>query len=75
MYLSWEFVIRAGPESGVRVSLRSQRQIFITLTHLQDKDQTLRIYPGAKSYKAWVKDSPLVLALMSQLKAPKTSIA
>lgn len=53
MYLSWEFVIRAGPESGIR-----------------DKEQTLRIHPSATTYKDWVKNSPLVLNLMSQLKAP-----
>ncbi|EIM83982.1 NmrA family protein [Stereum hirsutum FP-91666 SS1] len=52
MYLSWEYVKRAGPESGVR-----------------DKKQTLTIYPQAKSYREWVKDSPLVRDLVQKLKA------
>ncbi|KII85253.1 hypothetical protein PLICRDRAFT_94827 [Plicaturopsis crispa FD-325 SS-3] len=51
MYLSWEYVIRAGPDSGVR-----------------DKEQTLSIYPGALTYKQWVKDSPLVKNLVKKLK-------
>lgn len=74
MYLSWEYVKRAGPESGVRVS----RIVYDSLypytqeTHLpllQDKKQTLTIYPQAKSYREWVKDSPLVRDLVQKLKA------
>ncbi|KAI0315406.1 NmrA family protein [Amylostereum chailletii] len=51
MYLSWEYVKRAGPESGIR----SQKQ-------------TLSIYPRAKTYKQWVKDSSLVKDLVIKLK-------
>ncbi|KAI0368226.1 NmrA family protein [Pilatotrama ljubarskyi] len=56
MYLSWEFVRRAGPASGVR-----------------DKQQTLSIYPEAKTYREWVKDSPLVKEYVQKLKADKKS--
>ncbi|KAI0653485.1 NmrA family protein [Cubamyces menziesii] len=52
MYLSWEYVCRAGPESGVR-----------------DQKQTLSIYPQAKTYREWVKDSPLVKECVQRLKA------
>ncbi|KAF9453260.1 NmrA family protein [Macrolepiota fuliginosa MF-IS2] len=52
MYLSWEYVIRAGPDSGVR-----------------DKEQSLSIYPQAKTYKEWLKDSELVKNLVAKLKA------
>ncbi|KAF5357819.1 hypothetical protein D9756_001677 [Leucocoprinus leucothites] len=58
MYLSWEYVARAGPDSGVR-----------------DKDQTLSIYPHAKSYREWLKDSELVKNLVSKLKAEATAKA
>ncbi|KAI0641584.1 NmrA family protein [Trametes meyenii] len=54
MYLSWEYVIRAGPDSGVR-----------------DQKQTLSIYPQAKTYREWVKDSPLVKDYVKKLKAEK----
>ncbi|KAI0352475.1 NmrA family protein [Trametes cingulata] len=56
MYLSWEFVKRAGPDSGVR-----------------DQKQTLSIYPQAKTYREWVKDSPLVKDYVKKLKAQKQS--
>ncbi|KAF9056758.1 NmrA family protein [Rhodocollybia butyracea] len=52
MYLSWEYVIRAGPESGVR-----------------DKDQTLSIYPQAKTYREWLKGSKIMADLVHKLKA------
>jgi uncharacterized protein YbjT (DUF2867 family) len=51
MYLSWEYVLRSGPETGVR-----------------DKDQTLSIYPQAKSYREWLKDSTLVEETIARLK-------
>ncbi|KAI9057818.1 NmrA family protein [Trametes sanguinea] len=50
MYLSWDFVRRAGPESGYR-------------------KQTLSIYPQAKTYRQWLKDSPLVKQRVQELKA------
>ncbi|CDO72581.1 hypothetical protein BN946_scf184983.g64 [Trametes cinnabarina] len=50
MYLSWEFVKRAGPESGYR-------------------QQTLSIYPQAKTYRQWLKDSPIVKERVQRLKA------
>ncbi|KAI0759300.1 NmrA family protein [Trametes elegans] len=56
MYLSWEYVKRSGPDSGVR-----------------SKEQTLSIYPQAKTYREWVKDSPLVKNLVQKLKAEKKS--
>ncbi|KAI0665738.1 NmrA family protein [Trametes maxima] len=56
MYLSWEYVIRAGPDSGVR-----------------DQKQTLSIYPQAKTYRDWVKDSPLVKDYVKKLKAEKAA--
>ncbi|KAL7277945.1 hypothetical protein ACG7TL_007893 [Trametes sanguinea] len=52
MYLSWEFVRRAGPESGYR-----------------DQKQTLSIHPQAKTYRQWLKDSPLVKKRVQELKA------
>ncbi|KAF7778824.1 hypothetical protein Agabi119p4_3169 [Agaricus bisporus var. burnettii] len=52
MYLSWEYVIRAGPNSGVR-----------------DKEQTFSIYPQAKTYQQWLKDSEVVRGLVAKLKA------
>lgn len=36
---------------------------------LQDKKQTLTIYPQAKTYREWVKDSSLVRDLVQKLKA------
>ncbi|KAF5324527.1 hypothetical protein D9611_004570 [Ephemerocybe angulata] len=54
MYLSWEFVGRAGPDSGYR-----------------NKEQTLSINPTAKTYREWVKDSPLVKDLVAKLKPGK----
>ncbi|KAI8976318.1 NmrA family protein [Trametes punicea] len=52
MYLSWDFVRRAGPETGIR-----------------DQVQTLSIYPQAKTYREWLKESALVKERMQQLKA------
>ncbi|KAE9409156.1 NmrA family protein [Gymnopus androsaceus JB14] len=56
MYLSWEYVIRAGPESGVR-----------------SKEQTLSIYPQAKTYREWLKDSKIVSELVHRLKTEATA--
>lgn len=36
---------------------------------MQDKEQTLSIYPQAKSYKEWLKDSKLVKDQIARLKA------
>ncbi|KAF5373030.1 hypothetical protein D9758_001648 [Tetrapyrgos nigripes] len=56
MYFSWEFVARAGPDSGVR-----------------SKEQTLSIYPQAKSYREWLKDSQMVKDHIGRLKAEATA--
>lgn len=72
MYLSWEYVIRAGPNSGVRVSLLRS---FVRLWRFgydplgQDKEQTFSIYPQAKTYQQWLKDSEVVRGLVAKLKA------
>lgn len=72
MYLSWEYVIRAGPNSGVRVSLLRS---FVRLRRFgydplrQDKEQTFSIYPQAKTYQQWLKDSEVVRGLVAKLKA------
>ena len=36
---------------------------------VQDQKQTLSIYPQAKTYRQWVKDSPLVKECVQRLKA------
>ena len=46
------------------------RGLIVGIAHVvQDQKQTLSIYPQAKTYRQWVKDSPLVKKRVQELKA------
>ena len=45
----------------------------VCVTVIQDQKQTLAIYPQAKTYREWLKDSPLVKNLVQKLKAEHKS--
>jgi len=71
MYLSWEFVGRAGPDSGYRVSPKGQAWATVhgADPSNQSKEQSLEINPTAKTYREWLKTSTLVKDLVAKLKA------
>ncbi|KAJ7123636.1 NmrA family protein [Mycena epipterygia] len=58
MYLSWEYIIRAGPDSGVRLD-----------PTLGPDQKQLSMYPAALTYRKWVKESQLVKYLIAKLKS------
>lgn len=77
MYFSWEYVLRAGPETGVRVCahlIRMPIGELLTVEYpLQDKAQTLSNYPRCKTYREWLKDSQLVKDFVQKMKEGKKS--
>lgn len=75
MYFSWEFVSRAGPDSGYRVSMSvNQSAHFVNNCRVfQNKDQSVSINPTAKTYREWLKESTLVSELVTKLKEEKSA--
>ncbi len=68
LYLSFEFITRSGPGTGVKVSLRCDIAWNLNSFSLQSVEQTISINPAASTYRQWLKSSQGMRDYISKMK-------